>query len=72
MKKLISLILVLSMILLYSMNYLQEIKSFLREDLFNKNIEAKDDNDINKKQIENFKKIKIGDSKKLVIEKIYY
>ena len=70
MKKLISLTLVLSMILLYSMNYLQEIKSFLREDLFNKNIEAKDDNDINKKQIENFKKIKIGNSEKVVIEKI--
>ena len=68
MKKLISVILVLSMIFLYSMNYFEEVKNFMLEEIFNKFTE--ENTEKNDKVIENFKNIKIGDSEKVIIEKL--
>lgn len=68
MKKLISVILVLSMIFLYSMNYFEEVKNFMVEEIFNKFTE--ENTEKNDKVIENFKNIKIGDSEKVIIEKL--
>lgn len=70
MKKLISIILVLSIILLYNANYYQEVKDFVCDKLLDNNMSEniKSDNDINK--IKQFENIEIGDSKESVIDKI--
>ena len=70
MKKLISIILVLSIILLYNANYYQEVKDFVCDKLLDNNMSEniKSDNDINK--IKQFENIEIGNSKESVIDKI--
>ena len=65
MKKLISIILVLSMILLYNVNNFQQIKDYIVDELEDKQIS---DNKVDINQIYNFKRINIGDSKESVIE----
>ena len=60
MKKLISIILVLSMILLYNVNNFQQIKDYIVDELEDKQIS---DNKVDINQIYNFKRINIGDSK---------
>ena len=67
MKKLISIILVLSMILLYNVNNFQQIKDYIVDELEDKQIS---DNKVDINQIYNFKRINIGDSKESVIEKL--
>ena len=67
MKKLISIILVLSMILLYNVNNFQQIKDYIVDELEDKHIS---DNKVDINQIYNFKRINIGDSKESVIEKL--
>ena len=71
MKKLISLILVLAIICIYSMNYLEDVEYFIKQikqEYLESNIDTKENNAENK--IENFKDIKIGDSKISVIKKL--
>ena len=57
MKKLISIILILSMILLYNVNNFQQIKDYIVDELEDKQIS---DNKVDINQIYNFKRINIG------------
>lgn len=74
MKKLISIFLVLSIVFFYNTGYFVDIANIIKEK-FSKNdsivsIENEDNKEMYIKTIDNFKKIKIGDSKASVIKRI--